>query len=289
MIYETFLFLMRIIKKNIRDMKKLITILLVVVSLGVNAQKLSKEESIKMKCESSLKESLNNPHSYERISISIVKVSHVMYVANLELAKEKFSQLKLDTIKAANLIDDDGKKQGKWIIDGEASFQSNFKSDQKVEEGYFIDSKKTGVWKGYYPTGLIKSVITYENNRPNGFVQMYNENGSIREEGTWKNNRWSGDYKSFYQNGQVENEFIFNENGKREGVQYSYYDNGDLFAIVNYVDGYENGIGKHYDRSTKKTPLLKAEVFYYYVIIDYRATNAYNALMKSSETFTIFE
>src|ERR1700748_41354 len=72
-----------------------------------------------------------------------------------------------------NFTDDAGKKQGKWVILGKDAHKPDYKDDQKVEEGRYVDSKKTGIWKEYYPNTNIKSVITYENNRPNGYAKMY--------------------------------------------------------------------------------------------------------------------
>ena len=145
-----------------------------------------------------------------------------------------------------NFTDQNGKKQGKWIIYNKDLHKVCFKDDQKVEEGKFLDSKKTGAWKEYYCNTNVKSVITYDNNRPNGYAKMYHENGKIKEEGLWKNNRWVGDYKLYYDNGQVQHEFVFNSSGKREGAQKYFYDNGQLAIEGNFANGKEAGLIKEY-------------------------------------------
>src|SRR5471030_3065272 len=120
---------------------------------------------------------------------------------------------------SVNVTDANGKKQGKWIIYNKTVHKPNYTDDQKVEEGFYTDGKKTGIWKEYYPNNALKSKITYDNGHPNGYAIMYHDNGKIKEEGLWQNNRWIGEYKLYYENGQVQQEFNFAKNGKREGEQ----------------------------------------------------------------------
>ena len=145
-----------------------------------------------------------------------------------------------------NFTDVTGKRQGKWVILNKTLHKQGYKDDQKVEEGKYIDSKKIGVWKEYYPNNTIKSKITYENNRPNGYAILYHANGKINEEGLWKNNRWIGDYKFYYENGQVQQAFKFNTNGKREGVQQYFHENGQVMIEGNWAEGQESGVVKEY-------------------------------------------
>jgi antitoxin component YwqK of YwqJK toxin-antitoxin module len=153
-----------------------------------------------------------------------------------------------------NFTDLAGKKQGKWIITGKMAAKSEYKDDQKVEEGKYIDSKKTGIWKEYYPNENLKSAITYDNNRPNGYAKMYHDNGKIKEEGMWKNNRWVGDYKLYYDNGQVQQAFSFDATGKRAGKQTYFYENGQTMIEGNWDGGKEAGVvTEYYDNGDKKS------------------------------------
>ncbi|CAN5374783.1 hypothetical protein BH10BAC1_BH10BAC1_05630 [soil metagenome] len=145
-----------------------------------------------------------------------------------------------------NYTDGNGKKQGKWIITNKELHKECYTDDQVVEEGKFLDSKKTGAWKEYYCNKNVKSVITYENNRPNGYAKMYHDNGKIKEEGMWKNNRWVGDYKLYYDNGQVQQAFKFDPSGKRAGTQQYFYENGQVMIEGNWDGGKEAGVLKEY-------------------------------------------
>jgi antitoxin component YwqK of YwqJK toxin-antitoxin module len=145
-----------------------------------------------------------------------------------------------------NFTDQEGKRQGKWRIPNSMLHKPGYTDDQIVEEGNYVDSKKTGPWKEYYPNNNVKSVITYENNRPNGYAKLYHDNGKIKEEGMWKNNRWVGEYKLYYDNGQVQQQFTFNQSGKREGKQQYFYENGQVMIEGNWADGKESGVVKEY-------------------------------------------
>lgn len=148
-----------------------------------------------------------------------------------------------DTI---NLVDAQGKKQGKWIVFGKTKPGTCYQPDQKIEEGKYSDNRKTGTWIEYYCNSNMKNRLTFVNGRPDGYAIMYNENGKISEEGNWKANRWVGDYKLYYENGQIQHEFKFNQTGKREGPQKYYYENGAVAIEGNFVNGKESGIIKEY-------------------------------------------
>jgi antitoxin component YwqK of YwqJK toxin-antitoxin module len=156
---------------------------------------------------------------------------------------QSFELYKQDTI---NVVDAEGRKQGKWIIFNKVKNLPDYPPDAKVEEGKFVDNKKAGPWKEYYPNGTLKNKITFSNNRPDGYAVMYHENGKIAEEGVWKNNRWVGVYKLYHDNGQVAQEFNFNAVGKREGNQKYYYENGQLMIEGDWKGGKEAGVVKEY-------------------------------------------
>lgn len=157
-----------------------------------------------------------------------------------------------DTI---NLIDFQGKKQGKWIVRGKHRPGTCYAADQKIEEGKYTDNKKIGKWVEYYCNGNMKNQLTFQNGRPDGHAIMYHENGKISEEGNWKNNRWIGPYKLYYENGTPQHEFNFNASGKREGPVKYFYENGQLAIEGSFVNGKEAGVIKEYHENGD----LKAE------------------------------
>jgi antitoxin component YwqK of YwqJK toxin-antitoxin module len=145
-----------------------------------------------------------------------------------------------------NYVDVVGKKQGLWVFTNVMVNGTCDDGNQKVSEGEFKDSKKTGIWKEYYCNKLLKSKITYTNNRPDGYAIVYHENGKVKEEGEWKNNRWMGVYKLYYPNGQVQQSFNFDATGKRVGKQTYYHENGQVMIEGVWEAGKESGLVKEY-------------------------------------------
>ncbi|MBN2682938.1 MAG: toxin-antitoxin system YwqK family antitoxin [Bacteroidales bacterium] len=141
-----------------------------------------------------------------------------------------------DTI---NQLDANDLKQGYWVT-------YDATKTTVLEEGRYVDSKKQGVWKAYYPDGTIKSEITFVNNKADGYAKFYFDNGKVSEEGIWKGTKWTGDYKFYHKNGQMAYEWQFNEKGKRTGVQKYYHDNGQLMIEGEWNDGKETGVIKEY-------------------------------------------
>lgn len=139
-----------------------------------------------------------------------------------------------------NQKDANGNPHGFWIV---------YENGIKVEEGEYIHGLKTGTWKAYYSNGNIKSIITYQNGKPDGYACFYYENGKKSEEGIWKENKWVGDYKYYYQNGNPAYEWKYSENGKRTGVQKYYHENGKIMIEGEWVEGKENGTIREYDKN----------------------------------------
>lgn len=148
-----------------------------------------------------------------------------------------------DTI---NQMDVNNLRQGKWVVKNSTKKLPGYRDDQTVEEGKYRDSKKTGIWKAYFPTGKTKSEITYENNRPKGYAKFYHENGQLAEEGIWENNKWVGEYKMYYENGQLFYDWKYSTDGKREGEQKYFHDNGYTMIEGNWQEGKENGTQKEF-------------------------------------------
>ena len=143
---------------------------------------------------------------------------------------------------ALNAIDSQGMRQGFWRITGEMVHDKAYKKGQVVEEGNYLDNKRSGVWKKFFPTGGMRSEITYADNHPRGWYTTYYDNGQIEEIGDWQGNRNVGEYKRFHKNGQVAQHFQFNNYGKRDGVQKYYYPNGQLQMSVEVENGTAHGM-----------------------------------------------
>lgn len=179
----------------------------------------------------------------------------------LLLGTFSFSGFSNDTI-GDNQIDSNGKRQGYWIITGSMTTELGYDAKAKVEEGNYVDSRKEGLWKKYWPTGTIKSEINYISGKPKGKYAVYYKNGQLEESGNWNKNKNTGEFKRFYKNGNPQQEFIFSENGKRNGVQKYYHENGQLELVATIIDGKEDGVVKRYfdNGKLKEEKTMKAGV-----------------------------
>jgi len=181
---------------------------------------------------------------YKGMFLNIAKLFFVLLLVNFKVvAAQTYELAGNDTV---NIVDANGKRQGRWIITNSLLGRECYADDQKVEEGKYSNNKKSGFWKEYFCNKNVKSKIYYDNNKPNGYAIIYHENGKIKEEGMWKNNRWTGTYKLYYPNGQVQQSFNFGASGKREGKQTYFYENGQIMIDGAWEDGKEAGEVKEY-------------------------------------------
>ena len=110
-----------------------------------------------------------------------------LYLFLLSTLTHAGNRNKNDTL---NHIDSDGLKQGQWITYGNNQLLPGYSPDQKVQEGYYVDGKKTGVWINYHPSGYIHQQVTYVNARPNGPVRIYYRSGILQESGDFNGTAW---------------------------------------------------------------------------------------------------
>jgi antitoxin component YwqK of YwqJK toxin-antitoxin module len=168
-----------------------------------------------------------------------------------------------------NYIDSSGSRQGHWVITEAMNTspysQHNpaYKPDTKIEEGNYIDSRKTGKWISYYPNGNKKEEVMYLKGRLNGPITTYYENGNKKEDGYWKGTHWTGEYRLYYDNDSLREYAYYDSLGRRDGKQVYYSLNGQLYLEQNYLHGKENGWTRRYESGR----LLK-ETFYNNGIID---------------------
>lgn len=173
----------------------------------------------------------------------------VILFTNVGLAAQTFEIFNGDTI---NYIDSNQRKQGFWKIFGRMMESPGYQPDQVVEQGEYENSRKQGIWKNFFPNGKIKSEIAYVNSRPSGSYKIYYDNGEVEEEGYWKNNKNVGKFIRKYPNGNIAQEFVFNEKGKRDGIQKWFYENSMLMMEADLIEGKEGKVTEYYSDGSIK-------------------------------------
>lgn len=160
-----------------------------------------------------------------------------------------------------NQVDDQGRKQGKWIVYGKDRPSKGYPEDGKIEEGSYADNRKTGLWVMYYPNGNIRTKGEFKFGRPKGEFTKYYEDGTKKQEGIFTGRSFQGPMTQYHPNGKVAVEKTFNDQGKTEGpvthyhpngqVEFKYetkngvptgkavryYPNGDVKEVIEYADG----------------------------------------------------
>lgn len=145
-----------------------------------------------------------------------------------------------------NRLDDQGRKQGWWQITGTLAGKAEYDPDRLFEEGRYVDNRRSGTWKRYWPNGKPQSEINYVKGFPKGEYTIYYVSGKPEEKGTWDLDRNTGSFKRWYENGRLAQDFIFDAYGTRDGIQRYYHENGKLAVEVNIVQGREEGVLKRY-------------------------------------------
>jgi len=145
-----------------------------------------------------------------------------------------------------NRVDEMGRKQGYWRLQAPQVEKPGYTDGQLVEEGQYTNSKRTGLWKRYWPNGKVMSEITYQMGRPKGNYVTYYPNGKTEEQGVWDLDRNTGKFQRWHPNGKLAQDFVFNTYGVRDGEQKYYHDNGQLAVTVQVKEGREEGSMKRY-------------------------------------------
>ncbi|MBX2981346.1 MAG: toxin-antitoxin system YwqK family antitoxin [Flavobacteriales bacterium] len=161
-----------------------------------------------------------------------------------------------------NRLDEQGRKQGWWLVVGPLPEWPGYEAGEPIEEGRYYDNRRTGKWKRYWPNGKLKSEINYVKGMPRGEYVLYYPNGKPEEKGTWDLDRNTGEFKRWHANGNVAQDFIFDSYGTRDGQQKYYHENGRLAVDVNIVKGREEGTLKRYytNGELQETAVLSAGV-----------------------------
>jgi antitoxin component YwqK of YwqJK toxin-antitoxin module len=126
-----------------------------------------------------------------------------------------------------------------------------------VYEGVLEDGDLEGIWRSYYYSNHIKSVVTYKNNKANGTGLFYYANADhiIRAEVDFADDIIDGAYKEFYPNGNIKAKIDF-QNGVRWGEAIYYFRNGQVKIEGTFKKGKQSGKWRYY---SKNGELLKKE------------------------------
>lgn len=105
----------------------------------------------------------------------------------------------------------------------------------------------SGAWNNWDQDGKLKSTFHYRNGKKDGSYIVYNSTGGVLSEGQYKAGELDGLQKIEMEDGSRTE--IPYENGKRSGVERSWYPGGELAVEAPWVDGEQEGSVTYYFES----------------------------------------
>ncbi len=133
-----------------------------------------------------------------------------------------------------NKVDAQGLKQGQWV--------KMWNNGVVKYKGRFTDNKPVGEFKYFYPSGKLKSVMTFSESGTKAHNISYHENGKKMAEGNFIDRKKVGIWQYF---SDVDEKLVSEEhykNGLLDGKSTTYYINkGKPFEVVAYEKGIKNG------------------------------------------------
>lgn len=130
-----------------------------------------------------------------------------------------------------------GKKNGQWKI--------YYPSGKVSASGSYVNDEMTGPWTYYYEDGAVSSSGEYVGGKRNGYWSTLNIDGSKSSEITY--HEGSGEFREYYSNGNLKSKGPMVD-GKKHGKWLFYFDDGKLEGECQFTEGkgtyygyYKNG------------------------------------------------
>lgn len=114
-----------------------------------------------------------------------------------------------------------------------------------IEEGFIKNGQKNGQWVTYDQTkGAVKTIESYIDGKLSGYSFIVSSRGYIDEQAGYSNNMLHGrNYK--YRYGRPKSQLHYKD-GKLDGMQKEFYDNGKLQQETEFEAGVQNGVYRYY-------------------------------------------
>ena len=124
-----------------------------------------------------------------------------------------------------------------------------------IAQGEYSGQKKTGEWT-YFLDSKITSAETYVDGKKNGISKRFYPGGEILEESMWQNDQLHGIYRSYFQDGKLYLECNYVD-GKKNGKFKSCFPNGSMELDANYSNDQKDLDWNYFDESGELNYTLK--------------------------------
>lgn len=142
-----------------------------------------------------------------------------------EMAKKTFDSLYVDEIEALGFKIP--YKNIENLADGKNRL---YLSDSSLyADGEFVNKLPHGIWKTYYKSGNLQSIVTYQNGKVNGIAVFYFDTPEAikKIEVRFEDDKINGLFREYYQNGILKATITYH-NGLRQGKSSVYRPTGNL-------------------------------------------------------------
>ncbi len=129
----------------------------------------------------------------------------------------------------------------------------------RISETPYIQGRKEGLGKLYFPNGKLSVLVPFENDQKNGILVQYFPNGQIWRETEFVHDVREGEERTYYDNGSLAS-CCFYSKDLLEGLSQSWNPEGVLVFEAEYKDNMRHGIFKKYYDNGK--PLLEQTFAY---------------------------
>ncbi len=153
--------------------------------------------------------------------------------------------------------DERGLKQGHWIVKGKHRESKGYPPEDKIEEGDYKDSRRTGEWTFFHIGNVPKLKTTFVNNKATGKYTKYFSNGNVKEKGEYRMGRQMGTQEQFFEDGKLKRKQQYNSVGRPDGEVVEYWPNGQ----VKMKGKLANGKRKSVERRNEQGELIEKMEF----------------------------
>lgn len=143
-------------------------------------------------------------------------------------------------------------------------------------EGTMVNGKPDGYWKTYYPDGGLKSEGNRLQFKLDSTWLFYRDDSTLERRITYREDIKQGKETRYNAKGKPEEEWN-NSNGIKTGKSVYYYDTGELWKVIAFVNNKEEGKGIEYDKDGR---IISHYVFKNGFIYSHEQINRYNNVNK---------
>jgi antitoxin component YwqK of YwqJK toxin-antitoxin module len=132
-----------------------------------------------------------------------------------------------------------------------------------LSEGFMKDGRPEGYWKTYYTTGILKSEGNRKNFQLDSIWIFYNSTGDTTNIINYLYGRKNGFFYEYFTDrsrpeyiGVIKSKELY-VNDKKEGLSYSYYEDGKLHEVLEYDNDLLNGTTIEYEKDGRIITIKK--------------------------------